>query len=889
MTDRTVRVSLTAQVSGYIAGMNQAAVKTREVGSAAERLAQKGAAMQTVGVALLAIGAAAAAGVGLAIKSFADFDAKMSQVKTLAHATSEEMDILGEAAKTMGQKIGFSALQTAEAEIELVKAGLDVSTIMSGALKGSLDLAAAGQIDVADATAIATIALTQFNLTGADVPHVADLLAAGADKALGGVSELGEALKAGGLVASQFGLSLDDTIGTLASFANAGLLGESAGTTLRQMLLKLGSPSAEAAATMKELGISLYDASGKFVGITNLSGQLQSKLSGLSEAQRNSAMATIFGSRAIAGANVLYKEGAKGIGQWIDDVNDSGFAATQAAGKMDNLKGDIAKLEAAFQSGLIEAGSTGDGVMRGLVQTLTNLTALFTGLPAPIQGGVLAVGAIIAVVATLAGTALLLVPRLAAMKFAMVELELSMKKVALSGGAVAVAVAVVVAAFSFFAAQTADAKARVDALTGTLDTNTGAITSNTRAVVAKALQDKGAFDAAKKLGISQKELTDAALGNEAALKKVSSAAKEYQAANLLGDSAARMFGQSIIDKALGPLGEQQAALKGSAEEFKNLKAATDKGTDSTESAADAYKLAADKAKGLSDQVANLTDQINTANGVGQDAVSQNANYQKALADATAQVKEYLKTHKRSTEALNENTPAGSANAAMLAGLAKDAQSAAKAQLELDGNTEAYQNRLADGRQAVIDRALALGATADQAQLLADKVAAIPTQAEIKILLDASNATRVLDKFIADLTARKPVLSIDGNIVLRPGQIAAHADGGTVGGSGGARADDRLIAASSGEEIIRNPFASMFRTQLKQMNRGQIPAFADGGTVGFSPAPTYSSAPKAATSSGGGGPMRISGKLDLGNGLTGFVDGVLTNAVNRAVPALMGGK
>src|SRR5206468_1362290 len=113
-------------------------------------------------------------------------------------------------------------------------------------------------------------------------------------------------------------------------FANAGLLGETAGTDLRQMLLKLADPSKQAADAMKTYGITLYDASGKFVGISDLAGQLHDKLVGLDEATRNSTLATIFGARAIAGANVLYNEGAAGIATWTKNVDDSGFAAQQA-------------------------------------------------------------------------------------------------------------------------------------------------------------------------------------------------------------------------------------------------------------------------------------------------------------------------------------------------------------------------------------------------------------------------------------------------------------------------------------------------------------------------------------------------------------------------------
>jgi TP901 family phage tail tape measure protein len=73
---------------------------------------------------------------------------------------------------------------------------------MGGGLKGALSLAAAGQIDVAEAAGIASTAMTQFSLAGKDLPHVADLLAAGAGKAMGSVDDLGQALNQAGLVAS---------------------------------------------------------------------------------------------------------------------------------------------------------------------------------------------------------------------------------------------------------------------------------------------------------------------------------------------------------------------------------------------------------------------------------------------------------------------------------------------------------------------------------------------------------------------------------------------------------------------------------------------------------------------------------------------------------------
>lgn len=426
MADRNIIVRLKAEVSGFQAAMAAASASTRKAEDDLVRYSENGStslgrmvvsadehrqAWTDSGTALLGFGAAAVAGVALAVKAFADYDAKMAQVQSLTHAGATDMEGLRQAALTVGQNIGFSAEQVADAEIEMAKAGIAVKDQLGGALVGTLTLAAAGQIQVAQATEIATIAMTQFGLAGKDIPHLADLLAAGADKALGGVSELGWALKSGGLVAHQFGLSIEETIGTLALFAQNGLMGEAAGTDLRQMLLKLAAPSKTAAADMKNLGIVLYDSSGHFVGITALAGELHEKMKNLTEAERNAAMAHIFGARSIVGANILYQAGADGVQQWVNAVNDSGFAAKQAAGKMDSLNGDMQKLGAAWTHVMIEAGSTANGFLRPVVQTATDVLQAFEQLPEPVKGAGLGFAAAAGGAALLVGGFLTLAPK----------------------------------------------------------------------------------------------------------------------------------------------------------------------------------------------------------------------------------------------------------------------------------------------------------------------------------------------------------------------------------------------------------------------------------------------------------------------------------------------
>lgn len=367
-------------------------------------------AWNTAGSSMLGFGAAAVAGVGVAIKSYAEFDKQMSSVQAASMASASEMTALREAAITAGADTSFSAKEAAQGIEELAKAGVSTKDVLNGGLTGALSLAAAGSLEVGAAAELAATALTQFKLQGKDIPHVADLLAAGAGKAQGSVEDIGGALKQSGLVASQFGISVEETVGSLAAFASAGLIGSDAGTSLKSALLKLAAPSKEAAGLMQELGINAYDASGQFVGMQDLAGQLQDKMSGLTQAQRDSAMATIFGTDAIRVANVLYNEGAAGIAEWTDKVNASGFAAEQARLKQNNLAGDIEKLGGSLDSVFLKSASGANAVLRGMVQGAEDLIDAIGKVPAPVLQTGLAIAGLAGGAALLGGAFLKVFP-----------------------------------------------------------------------------------------------------------------------------------------------------------------------------------------------------------------------------------------------------------------------------------------------------------------------------------------------------------------------------------------------------------------------------------------------------------------------------------------------
>jgi TP901 family phage tail tape measure protein len=437
MADRSISIAIEARVQGFISGMRTAQQATTDLANRVQGFARDNEQhLDRVGKAGLVMGGGLLAGVALAVKSFMEFDAAMSEVQSSTHETEANMDLLREAAINAGAATAFSAKEAAQGIDELAKAGVATKDILAGGLTGALNLAAAGSLGVGEAAEIAATALTQFKLSGDKVPHLADLLAAGAGKAQGSVQDMGMALKQTGLVAASTGLSIEETTGGLAAFASAGLIGSDAGTSFKSMLQRLTPQSKEAEEKMRELGISAYDSQGQFVGLAKFSENLKTSMQELTPEARNAAMGVIFGSDAVRAANVLYEQGAEGIAEWTDKVNDSGYAIITARTKTDNLAGDLERLGGSFDSVLIKGGGAAAETLRGIVQGLEDLVDSVGKIPAPmLQFSVSAAGVIGAVV-LLGGGLLTVLPRLVEFRASMAALATTAPGAARGIGAV---------------------------------------------------------------------------------------------------------------------------------------------------------------------------------------------------------------------------------------------------------------------------------------------------------------------------------------------------------------------------------------------------------------------------------------------------------------------
>lgn len=404
-SSRVAAGAVAGTTSAYARAATAAQVMTARVQAGGARTEQTLRRGRTAALGLVAV-------FGAAVYESSKFESAMSRVKAATQAPANELNKLRQAAIQAGSSTQYSATQSAQAITELAKAGVSTADILGGALRGTLSLAAAGDMSVADSAVVASKAMNSFGLSGKDMAHIADVIAAAAGKSATDVHQMSLAFAQSSLLAHQTGLSLEQTAGILALFAQNGLAGSDAGTSLKTMLMRLTPQSSEAAGTMAKLGFSAYDAHGNFVGLSEVARRMQQSFGNLSPEARNAAMSVIFGSDAIRAATIVTQAGAAGIDQWTKAANDSGYAARYAATQADNLQGDLRRLKSALETALIQSGTAANGVLRDMAKLLTAVVRWYSELPSGVQQSVTVLAGLAGALGLVAAGLLLMLPRI---------------------------------------------------------------------------------------------------------------------------------------------------------------------------------------------------------------------------------------------------------------------------------------------------------------------------------------------------------------------------------------------------------------------------------------------------------------------------------------------
>ena len=348
------------------------------------------------------------AGIGaVALNAFGDFEASLNKVSALQNIFGADMEKLKKQALDLGAVTQFSAKQAADAMGEFAAQGFNATQIYE-AMPGALNLAAAGQLKVADAANISAAILKGFNLETSKINDVANVLAKAAGESAVSVQDLGFSFKYVGPVASAAGVSFTETAAALAALGNAGIKGEMGGTAIRNMISDLLKPSKQAAETLKELGINVLDASGKMLPL----GQVIDRLSPLTN--NLTAGFQVFGVR-FSEVLPLLKLGQKGF----DELNEKMIKASEGRGAATEMAENLFKgwnaavetFKGSIETTLIKigdilakpAGVIFVKILTPLLNGIGDLAEMFGKLPMPVQAVGLALGGI----AVAAGPAIL--------------------------------------------------------------------------------------------------------------------------------------------------------------------------------------------------------------------------------------------------------------------------------------------------------------------------------------------------------------------------------------------------------------------------------------------------------------------------------------------------
>ena len=294
--------------------------------------------MMRTGAALLGVGAAVTAGVGIAVKQFATFEKSMKNVQAISGATQEEYKKLSQFAKDMGRDTAFSAVEAADGLYFLASAGLSVDEQMM-ATKGILDLAAATQSDLAAASQVTVTTLSAFNLEADQAAKVGDTFAKAISTSQATLSKLSTALPFTATLFDSLGWSVEQNVGALSLLFDKGLDASTAATQLRTAIKGLLDPTKKVMEGLEGLGLTIEDVNPATKSLVEIVGAFERV--GLDAA----SAAQIFGKRGDA-MSILAKTGAARLQVFTTALEDSGGAAkTMADIQLEGLSGALTILK----------------------------------------------------------------------------------------------------------------------------------------------------------------------------------------------------------------------------------------------------------------------------------------------------------------------------------------------------------------------------------------------------------------------------------------------------------------------------------------------------------------------------------------------------------------
>jgi len=331
------------------------------------------------GFAAVAIGAVLLAPVIMGVGKSMEFNATMSEVYAKGNITlvATQKQLANEALR-LGEATKFSAKEAAEGQAFLAMAGFKSNAIME-AMPGVLNLAAAGNLDLASSADIASNILTAMGLKAKDMARVADVLALGATSANVSVQMLGETFSYAAASAKGLGWSLEQTTAMAGMLGNIGIQGSTAGTAImnfNRFLTKLDNDK------LKRMNMTMndiVDSAGNMRSAPKVFAKIMDSVKDMGNFQRQAILGDLFGPRgqkSIAAFNAAMESGFD-FNDYITKLENSSGAAQNIADKMlDNLKGDLTIFGSVWETTLIKIGNAVEPFIRPVIKGLSKIVSL---------------------------------------------------------------------------------------------------------------------------------------------------------------------------------------------------------------------------------------------------------------------------------------------------------------------------------------------------------------------------------------------------------------------------------------------------------------------------------------------------------------------------------
>lgn len=385
--------------------------------------------------------------VGNVIELGQNFTSTMSEVSAISGATGEDFEKLEACAREYGATTVFSASNAAEALKYMSLAGWDADQSTS-ALGGVLNLAAASGMELGAASDMVTDYLSAFAMEAGDAAYFADLLSYAQSHSNTTAEALGEAYKNCAANLNAAGQDVETVTSLLEGMANQGYKGSEAGTAMAAIMRDITNGMKDGAIKIGETSVAVMDAQGNFRDLTDILTEVEAATNGMGDAERAVALSSTFTADSTKGLNLILNEGMDNIAGYEEELRGASGSAEEMANIMnDNLSGDVAAMNSAFEELGLKIYDALESKLRAGVQFITNgVIPAIEWLGGHIPEVTIAVGGLGAVIAAMNwGT---ISSKIAMVKGALVKLAAALGGVSLPAIAIIAVITAVALAFT---------------------------------------------------------------------------------------------------------------------------------------------------------------------------------------------------------------------------------------------------------------------------------------------------------------------------------------------------------------------------------------------------------------------------------------------------------